>query len=216
MNEPGLIDAIHAYWFGPLRGGIPEHPRNRLWFGGDPAVDAQIRERFGAAVAWAKEERDEEESGFGAWEASDRGALALILLLDQFPRHIYRGRPEAFAGDRRARAVVRRLLDAGRDQRLEVVERCFLYLPLEHSEALADHERCVALFDALLREYRETRAGHQRAGEDFLRSSLEHARRHREIIARFGRYPHRNVVLGRASTPAESAWLEEGGARFGQ
>lgn len=158
------------------------------WFTKDAAFDADIRARFldiyRAAAA----------GDLAAWQASDDGALALAITLDQFPRNLFRNDPRAFDTDAMARAVATRALDRGVDLRLEPLLRPFLYLPLMHSETLADQNRSVTLYQAL-----------GDAGQ------LAYAREHRDIIARFGRFPHRNAVLGRATTPDEQAYLAGGG-----
>lgn len=156
----------------------------------DPAFDEEIRRRFGdlhAAVV-----RGEHE----AWRTTPRGALAYVIVLDQFSRNLYRGDPRAFAADAQARAAAAEAVAAGHDQALTTAERGFLYMPFMHSEALADQDRAVALFRPL-------------GG-----ASLEFAERHRDIVARFGRFPHRNAVLGRASTPEEAAFLTQPGSSF--
>ncbi|WP_338089144.1 DUF924 family protein [Nannocystis pusilla] len=132
------------------------------------------------------------------WGAAPRGALALVILLDQFPRNMFRGTPEAFASDAKAREVANAALDAGHEHALTQEERLFLYLPLEHSEELADQERCVELMRAL----------------DETPMWLDYAVRHRDVIARFGRFPHRNAVLGRESTAEECEFLMQPGSSF--
>lgn len=157
------------------------------WFKKDAAFDAAIRDRFlDAHFAAARGE-------FEDWGATAEGSLALLLLLDQFPRNIFRGSGHAFATDGLARAVAARAVDAGHD--LEVAEnlRCFFYLPFEHSEDLADQERSVTLCEPL--------------GPDMLKWAVLH----RDIVARFGRFPHRNAALGRQTSPEEQAFLDEGG-----
>lgn len=158
------------------------------WFRGGAAFDAECRARCGEAHhAAARRELD-------AWKASADGALALVLLLDQIPRNLYRGSGHAFATDPLALHFAQRALDAGFDTQVEPALRFFFYLPFEHSEVLADQNRAVELFAAL--------------GDANL---LDYARAHREVIVRFGRFPHRNAALGRVSTPDEQAWLEAGG-----
>lgn len=202
MAEPDLRSALSDFWFGELEDGYPRESRQALWFGGGVEVDEDIRRRFGDAVERAL------DGGFSDWEGDPRGELALVLLLDQLPRNIHRGSARAFAGDARARRIVTRALAAGRDRLLAPVERSFFYLPLEHSEQLADLERCVALYKELLALAPPERRADAQA-------NLDYAIRHRNIIARFGRYPHRNEVLGRISTDAERDWLQTG-ERFGQ
>ena len=158
------------------------------WFGGGAAFDAECRERFGAAHhAAARRERD-------GWAATAEGALALLLLLDQIPRNIFRGSGHAFATDGLARRFARLALEAGHDAAFEPALRAFFYLPFEHSETLADQDRSVALFAAL-----------GDANYD------GYATAHRDVIVRFGRFPHRNAALGREPTPDEQAWLDAGG-----
>ncbi len=158
------------------------------WFSKDEAFDADLRARFEAAHLSAA------RGGFAEWEARAEGALALILLTDQIPRNIYRGSAHAFATDARALHVAERAIASGFDAGFEPALRCFFYLPYEHSERMEDQQRAVALFEALGdAEY------------------LKHALIHRDIIARFGRFPHRNAVWGRITTPEEQAFLDGGG-----
>jgi uncharacterized protein (DUF924 family) len=168
----------------------------RLCFERDDAFDAEIRALFGAAVAQAQ------AGGFEDWRATPEGALALVILLDQMPRNIYRGNPQAFAGDARALSVAAQIVDAGFDRRFTFTQRRFTYLPFEHSEDPAVQKRALALFGALAADC---------AAEHNVDAAVQliYAARHAEIIFRFGRYPHRNAVLGRASTPEEEAFLKE-------
>ena len=158
------------------------------WFAKDEDFDRQIAERFrdlhGAAAAGRMDD----------WADEPEGALALLLLLDQFSRNIYRGSPQAFAQDPKARGVAWRALEAGFDRTVDPSLRSFFYLPFMHSETIADQERCVALCHSLEN-----------------RSAFPFARDHERIIRRFGRFPHRNVALGRHTSPAEQAFLESGG-----
>jgi uncharacterized protein (DUF924 family) len=157
------------------------------WFSKDDAFDARFRARFLAA---------HEAAARGAcdrWLAAPESALGLVLLLDQFPRNAFRATPRMYATDAKARAVATAAIDAGHDRATDVALRLFFYLPLAHSEDLADQERSVALAMSL--------------GED----SAKHARGHRDIVARFGRFPHRNAILGRVSTADEQAFLDAGG-----
>jgi uncharacterized protein (DUF924 family) len=162
------------------------------WFAHAPAFDEAIRLRFEPTHHAAA------RGEYPAWEASAEGALALLLLLDQFPRNLYRGSAHAFATDPLARAIAGRALDAGRDQAVLPVLRPFFYLPFTHSEAASDQDRAVALFEA-----------HDAATGDI--DSLKWAVLHRQIIQRFGRFPHRNACLGRETTPEERTFLDEGG-----
>jgi uncharacterized protein (DUF924 family) len=163
----------------------------RQWFARDDAFDATLRERFGALHARVVS-GDEPVSA-----ASPRRALAAIVVLDQFSRNLHRGSPEAFAGDERARALAEAALDRGFDAGLPAAQRMFAYLPFEHSEDLADQQRSVALFEAI-------------GNPEWTR----YARAHHDLVARFGRFPHRNAVLGRASTPPELEALAQPGNAF--
>ncbi|MFO1311308.1 MAG: DUF924 family protein [Burkholderiales bacterium] len=189
-----LAEAVLAFWFGAP--GSPERGTPRPeWFRKDPAFDEEIRRRFGDPVAIAL------AGGFGAWCASAEGALARILLLDQFTRNIHRGSPLAFAGDARALATAEDAIGRGFDLALPPSERRFVYMPFEHAEDVAAQHRSLELFAALSKDL----------GDD---EALVWARKHAEVIFRFGRYPHRNAILGRVSTPDEEAYLREPGSGF--
>ena len=186
--------AILDFWFGPA--GSPSRGRDRPeWFTKDAEFDAGIRQRFAAIVELAL------SGGLREWEGSSDGALALLLLLDQFPRNLYRGQARAFAGDARARAVADRALARGFDRDRPACERIFFYLPFEHSEDPGDQDRSCALFATL-------------ADTDRGPVYVDYAERHRAVIRRFGRFPHRNAALGRASTDAEAAFLKEPDSSF--
>lgn len=156
------------------------------WFSRDAAFDRRCRDFAVAHDAAARRELDH-------WMESPEGSLALVLLLDQIPRNVFRGSAHAYATDSLARHFADRAIGLGHDLEVHPDLRVFFYLPFEHSESLADQERCVALSAPLKPEY------------------LDYAVRHRDVIRRFGRFPHRNQVLGRASTPEEVAYLEAGG-----
>jgi len=162
------------------------------WFKADEAFDQEVRQLLLPLHEQAAEGR------LDHWQESAPGALALVILLDQVPRNMFRGEPRAFATDAQALAVTKRALAKGFDQELRQVERVFLYLPLEHCEDLADQELCVQLTSAL----------------DENPEWGDYARRHRDVIARFGRFPHRNAVLGRETTPEEAVFLQEPGSSF--
>jgi len=196
-REPAAPEAqaILDFWFLPE--DDPRHGTTRNeWFRKNPAFDALIRERFGAFVEQAL------AGAFPSWDEDGRGAVARILLLDQFPRNLFRKQPEAFAGDGLALAAAEALLARQADQALPPIMRVFAYLPFEHAESPAAQERSVACFEALAARWPEA-AGY-----------LDYARRHRAVIARFGRFPHRNEILGRASTPEERVFLRGQGSRF--
>jgi uncharacterized protein (DUF924 family) len=180
MVEDSVTPAgILAFWrdAGPKR-----------WYTPDEAFDAEVRRRFFSL--WQRATAGE----LSSWEASDDGALALVIVLDQFPRNMFRGDARTYASDAEAREVAHRAIDRGVDARIDPALREFLYLPFMHSEHLADQLRCIELSRA---------AGHT--------ESLKWAEHHAEIIRRFGRFPHRNHILGRATTPEEQAFLDEGG-----
>jgi uncharacterized protein (DUF924 family) len=158
------------------------------WYTPDDAFDAEVRRRF--FDLWQRAAAGE----LSSWETSDDGALALVIVLDQFPRNMFRGDIRTYASDRLAREVAHRAIDRGVDARIDPALREFLYLPLMHSEHLADQLRCIELSRA---------AGHT--------ESLKWAEHHADIIRRFGRFPHRNRLLGRTTTLDEQAFLDEGG-----
>jgi uncharacterized protein (DUF924 family) len=192
----GEISDIHNFWFGELddRGmASPEH--RRLWFTASAEFDQTLAGRFGRRVEQAL------SGALAGWAERDDGLVALVLLLDQFPRNIFRGTPRAFAGDPRALALARMATDSGRHRALPLIHRVFLYLPLEHSENLAAQDECLRLFSEL-----EGDTGYAEVA-DFAR----YARAHRDIIARFGRFPHRNAILGRPSTSGELEHLAQHG-----
>jgi uncharacterized protein (DUF924 family) len=196
------IEDVLDFWFGGLREGEPVPPeRFALWFGGAGTTDRQIRERFAADVERAG------AGGYDGWRTFPRGTLALLILLDQFPRNIHRGYPRAYAFDGKARELCLAGLDEGQDRALNTVQRAFFYLPLEHAEDIALQQRSVAAFAELLRQapapLRET-----------CRNFLDYAERHRAIIERFGRFPHRNSALSRPSTAEEETFLREPGSSF--
>lgn len=199
MNKPLQpkdrdFSAVLDFWFGVP--GSPERGRpRREWFRKDPAFDEAIRERFlGLHEAAAGGELQD-------WESTALASLALIIVLDQFPRNMFRDSPRAFATDPLALACARRAVDQGFDRHCSPVERTFMYLPFEHSEDLAAQRRSVALFESM-------------RGQGDSEGIIDYAHRHYDIIAKFGRFPHRNAVLGRASTPEEIAFLKQPGSGF--
>jgi uncharacterized protein (DUF924 family) len=196
MAEP---ETILTTWF-------PSDPAlaQKLWWGKDAAIDADLRERFGSTLAAAR------RGELDGWAETARGRLALVIVLDQMSRNIHRGSPEAFAGDAKARDLVHAGLERGHDRELPPDQRVFMYMPLEHSESLAEQDQCVALFQALADEVAATDA---ELGKRYA-YYLTFADRHREIIARFGRFPHRNAVLGRESTAEELEFLTQPNSSF--
>lgn len=190
MTPQSVLD----FWFAPK--GEAEHNRSRaVWFKKDNTFDAAIRTRFGVLIERAL------DGAIAQWNATPDGAVAEIVVLDQFTRNAYRDTPRAFAGDARALAAARTLIATGADRALPGVRRQFAYLPFEHAEDLATQEESVRLFKQLARD-------------DPQADIVAYAERHHAIIARFGRFPHRNAILGRESTPEEQAFLREPGSSF--
>lgn len=193
-----VAHAILDFWFGEP--GSPEYGQaSAYWFKRDDAFDAAIHERFGATLAAARRGECDD------WESTPLGALALLIVLDQFSRNTCRGRPEAFAADAKALDVARRLVAVGADRDLPTPEhRVFAYLPFEHAESVDAQRESVRLFEAHARETGQTGKG----------SYVDYAHRHAAVIERFGRFPHRNAVLGRTSTDEEIAFLQQPGSSF--
>jgi uncharacterized protein (DUF924 family) len=175
-----------AFWFS-------DQVRPR-WFAKDPAFDELIRNRFAASAAAAA------AGALDGWTAEPESCLALVLLLDQVPRYIHRGSPRAFAADAKARQIAELAVARDFDTRTPLDRRFFFYMPFQHSEGPADQRRCVALF----RRWAEAHGGRDR---EWVAESMRYVLRHQEIIERFGRFPHRNQILGRESTPAEIEFL---------
>lgn len=194
-------DVLLAEWFGPDVGHDEAPSGNARWFGGGAEFDALLRDEFGG---WLAPARDGELSH---WRKDPRHWVALVLLLDQLPRNLFRGTPEAFAYDTRALEEARAALEAGVDQHVHPVWRGFFYLPFEHSEALADQHVSVARTKAAA----DTGSG---SAKPILDMFADYAVRHLRVIERFGRFPHRNSILQRPSTPEELAFLEEPGSSF--
>lgn len=177
------VDVV-AFWFAP--------DVRPLWFAATPAFDDALRARFLTTYRAAA------AGQLADWETTAEGALALVIVLDQFPLNLFRGQPESFATEAAARDVADRAIARGFDRAVPPIQRQFLYLPFMHSEALADQNRAVRLY--------------QQPG---LEEGLRFACHHRDLIVRFGRFPHRNAILGRTSTPEERAYLASPGAFHG-
>ncbi len=182
-SEPAWVGDVLGFWFVELQ--------RKAWFVKDAAVDAQIRDRFAPLIDQLAAQPVDE-----ALTSADR-ALATVLVLDQFTRNVFRGTPRAFATDAQALAVAKAAVARGLDQQVPAARRVFLYLPFEHSEAIADQERCVELTAAL-------------GDEEYTRYAVLH----RDVIKRFGRFPHRNAMLGRTPTLEEINFLKEPGSSF--
>ena len=183
---------VLAFWFGDPPSAQPRAE----WFRKDAAFDAQVKRQFGDALELAL------AGGLRQWDVEPAGQLARIVVLDQFTRNAYRGTARAFAGDALALAAARELVRGGGDRLLPPLQRWFAYLPFEHAEDFGAQAQSIALFSALA-------ADHPAAEE-----ARVWAVKHRDVVQRFGRYPHRNAVLGRASTAEEEAFLREPGSSF--
>ena len=185
---------ILTFWFGE-----PDHPEygkpRTVWFMKNPAFDEEIRNRFLSTYELAATNQ------LDFWQETPKSCLALIITLDQFPRNLFRGQPQAFATDEKALSLAKYAVEQGFDQQLLPIERGFIYLPFEHSENLADQYRCVELFQQL-------------TDDPDLQSMIDYAFRHLAIIQRFGRFPHRNQILNRPSTPEELEFLQQPNSSF--
>jgi uncharacterized protein (DUF924 family) len=203
MSDKQTISTIIKFWFAEIGDGFDVSLQHKLWYGGGVETDEKITSKFGELMEKAL------AGELSHWSNNTQGVMALVLLIDQFTRNIYRGQATAFSGDEQAKEVVKNALKKGVDRKLTMVQRSFLYMPLEHSEQLIDQQFCVQLFTSLLAEAPVD-------GVEVIKSSLDHAVKHLNIIELFGRFPHRNKVLGRSSTRQEIDYLNDGGARFGQ
>jgi uncharacterized protein (DUF924 family) len=192
------------FWFGDAANDpVRAAGRMPLWFGVDSEWDASIRDRWAPLMSLASDRELE------SWGARPRTALALVLLLDQFPRNLYRGDPRAFAQDKAALTLTREGVDVGFLERLSPIEQVFFAMPFQHVEDRRLQDEGLAVFEGI----------RDRGGEvwrDLLTNVVDFAKKHRDLVARFGRFPHRNQILGRESTPEEARYLEQGGETFGQ
>lgn len=190
------VEAILDYWFGRIeRTGLPTENRVRIWFQGGAEVDKEIREKFGQDLYKAI------DGEYDSWEEQPRSALALIILFDQFSRHVYRDTPNAYAQDQRALEVCLKGIERQHDHALSLIERAFFYIPLMHAENIEMQATAVQAFKMLSDlAFTETRP--------MFASFLEYAIKHYEAIKKFGRFPHRNEALGRASMPDELEYLK--------
>lgn len=196
-----MTETVLAFWMGEAHRNEALGERVIFWFTKSEATDAALRERFGETFeAASRGELDH-------LAETPRGRLALLIVLDQFSRNIHRGTPRAFATDARALALALEGFEKGHDRALRPIERLFFYLPLEHAEDLAMQDRAVELFRAL-------RQDAPPGTERFFDGFIDYALRHHEVIAKYGRFPHRNALLGRESTEEERAYLAEPGSGF--
>ena len=196
-------ETVLDYWFGPIVNGTTAEKRNQLWFGGEKSTDDYIRSHFETQVLQAA------RGELDHWQKTARPCLALIILLDQFPLNMYRKSSHAFETEAQAVEICLNGLEQHHHQSLAFVEKVFFYLPLEHSEDLEHQNRCVELFT----ELHVNAAPHL---TEHARSSLDYAIKHRDIVEKFGRFPHRNEFLGRTSTAEEVEFLQDSSNRFGQ
>ncbi len=194
-SMPADAQAVLDFWFGAPADADYGRAR-KTWFDKDGAFDAEVRDRFGTTIEQALRGELEE------WAGEAHSALAQILLLDQFTRNAFRETPRAFAGDARALAAASRMVGERFDDALPTFMRAFVYMPFEHSEGLAMQDEAVRLFTRLAAE------------DSDQRSPLDYANKHRAVIERFGRFPHRNAILGRQSTAEEIDFLKQPGSSF--
>lgn len=195
-------EQVLAFWLGELdREGLASAEKKALWWRKDPSFDAEVLATFGET--WSALMRGAHDD----WRREPRSLLAYVIVLDQFSRNMFRGKAQAFAGDGRALAAAREAVERGDDRALIGHERLFLYMPFMHSESLATQEQSVALFTA----FRDEASGRLR---EELAQNVDYAQRHRDVVARWGRFPHRNQVLDRTSTAEELAFLQEPNSSF--
>ena len=194
-------ESLHAFWFGGKADDAAADRQSKLWWGKSSVVDAEVAARFEPLVQAAR------SGALSGWADTPQQALALILLTDQLPRNIYRGTAASFASDAAARSITVAGLEREIDRQLKPIERVFFYLPLEHAESMADQDRAVSLYTRLFQEA-------PAAQVERYRNFLTFALRHRRVIERFGRFPHRNAIIGRESTPGEVSFLQEPGSAF--
>lgn len=200
--KPDIVEGIHRFWFGVLKTPA-DFPREKVafWFMKNDQVDRHIRNAYSSIL------EDAIKGKFEDLKKTPRGYLCLILVLDQFPRHIHRNKPESYHHDLLALEMTVKGLEDRIDQSLYPVERAFFYMPLQHSESLGDQNMSVKLYEKLVEDV-----------DDLLkppfREFLKYAKMHLEVIKKFGRFPHRNEILGRTSTPEEEAFLKTPGSSF--
>ena len=194
-----LVEELLSFWFGDLKEGIADPTIAERWFTASTEFDSVCRDRFGRAL---------EDLDIAAWPDDPRSKLALIILCDQIPRNIYRGTARAFAYDDIALDTAKQAISSNLDLSLALEERGFFYLPFEHSESILDQHTAVGLFSKL-------RDGAPKDLKSYAGNKLRYAQSHRDIVLKFGRFPHRNRVLGRESTQAELEFIRQGDG-FGQ
>jgi uncharacterized protein (DUF924 family) len=194
LSIDARADEILQWWFGPpATGAAALRP---MWFEKNDATDREIRQRYAVTIEEAL------QGVLDGWASEPAGALARILVLDQFTRNVFRDTGRAFAGDALALAAARAMVAVGADRQLPHVQRAFVYMPFEHAEDLAAQDEAVRLFTTLASKHPE------------MAGMLDYAHKHRDVVARFGRFPHRNELLRRESTPEEIEFLRQPGSRF--
>lgn len=197
MENNAQVQAVLQFWFGdPETEASSYQQRRKLWFGKQPDFDAAIWQQFGALYQQAA------TGEFDDWQQTPLSCLAFVIVLDQFPRNLFREAPQAYATDPQALRAAQQAIAQGFDQQLQPIQRIFLYLPFEHSENLEHQNQSVTLSRQLQSDAPE------------LTDVYDYAVRHRVVIERFGRFPHRNSILGRASTAEEIAFLQQPGSSF--
>ena len=197
------FDEVNNFWFGDIVNELSLPSQNQLWYQAEKAQDELIKQLFLPLYLQATNNQ------LAQWQSEPKGMLALVILLDQMPRNMFRGTKQAFGSDELALTLAKKGVTLGIDKQLTLIERVFFYHPFEHSEQLVDQQQSVTLFEQLLTEYNAP----EHIG--LIENSLHWAKVHYEIIEQFGRFPHRNEILGRQSTAQELEFLEQG-PNFGQ
>lgn len=201
--DNNIQETLLYFWFGEIENGLATPDKNKLWYLSSAETDRLITDKYANLHSQAA------AKNLSDWQTAPRGSLALIILLDQLSRNIFRGKAQAFSYDGLALEYCIDGIDKGYDTGLEITEQLFYYHPLMHAEALEHQERCVSLFESMLDQCNDRNKG-------MVENSVKFAREHRDIIAEYGRFPYRNAVLGRESTIKEQEYLGGGGKRFGQ
>ncbi len=199
MNHRDVL----MFWFGDIKDGFSPKHKNQMWFHGSDVLDMNIKHQFGELHGKAIDEQLDD------WELQPHPTLALIIILDQFSRNIHRKTPQAYVGDTLAQKYCKNALDQNWDLSLAAIEKIFLYMPLHHSELLTDQKLCLTLFTQLYNEINEQ-------NKAFISNYISYVKEHLSIIEKFGRFPHRNKILGRANTKKENAYLQGGAPSYGQ
>ena len=205
MKEVELMQQTHYFWFGALKdpNEAADEEKMKLWFGFSSEMDEIVKKRYSQTL------EDANNGKLDAWQESSQGTVTLIVILDQFSRQIHRKDEKAFSYDAKALAIAEAAVTRGQDKNMHMLEKIFCYMPYQHSEEMAMQEKSVALFESLLSHASKDQY-------EFATKGLKMAREHKDIISQFGRYPHRNEVLGRVSTEEEIKFLGQQENRYGQ